>query len=62
MDLNNTKLFDLSKKRVGISTAVFEQIVQEGDLVEWSVANCLYAAQNHDKKIVLEALSADEET
>jgi hypothetical protein len=30
--------------------------------VEWSVANCLYAAQNHDKKIVLEAMSAEEET
>jgi hypothetical protein len=62
MELNNSKLFDLSKKRVGMTKAVFEEIVQGGDLVEWSVANCLYAAQNHDKKIVLEAMSADEET
>lgn len=44
MELNNQKLYELSKKRVGISKAVFEEIVKEGDLVEWSVANCLYAA------------------
>jgi len=44
MELNNSKLFDLSKKRVGMTKAVFEEIVQGGDLVEWSVANCLYAA------------------
>lgn len=59
--MHNNKLFDICKKRIGLSRPVFDKIVASGDLKDWSVGSCLYAAQRHDSKIITEADAPDDE-
>ena len=41
---------------------IFDLVIKSNDIIEWSVQACLHAAQQHDKKVILEALSEDEQT
>ena len=55
MEVNNNKLFDLVKKKIGMQKPIFSSIIGSDDLFEWSVEACLYASQKHDEMVIREA-------
>lgn len=61
VELHNNKLYDICKKRIGLTRPVFDKIVSSGDLKDWTVGSCLSAAQKHDTKIIAEADAPDDE-
>lgn len=63
MTIQNNKLYNTVKKKIGMQKAVFDAIIQsQGDMFEWSVEACLNAASKHDSKVIEEAQSVDEQT
>lgn len=62
VESNHQKLFDLVKKKIGMTRPVFDAIVASNDMIEWSVGACLHAQQRHDPKVIAEARSVDEAT
>ena len=62
MDTKHSKLFELAKKKIGITKEVFNKVIESGDMFEWSIEACLHAAQKHDAHVIEEANSADEQT
>ena len=62
IEANHQKLFEIVKKKIGMTRNVFDTILASNDMIEWSVGACLHAQQKHDPKVILEALSVDEAT
>ena len=52
MDAKHQKLYELAKKKIGISKDVFNKIIESGDMFEWSIEACLHAAQKHDTHVI----------
>lgn len=62
IEANHQRLFDLVKKKIGMTRNVFDAIIASNDMIEWSVGACLHAQQRHDPKVIMEAQSIDEAT
>lgn len=62
IEANHQRLFDLVKKKIGMTRPVFDAIVASNDMLEWSVGACLHAQQRHDPAVIPEAQSIDEAT
>lgn len=57
MEVKHTKLYELTKKKLGIEKAVFDKVINSGDMFEWSVEAVLHAAQKHDEEVIMEVNS-----
>ena len=62
MDQKHQKLKELTRKKIGIKDEVFYKVINSGDMFEWSVEAVLHAIPKHDKHVIEEALSCDEQT
>lgn len=62
IEQNHQKLYDVVKKKLGLTRSLFDKIISSGDIYEWSIGACLHAQQLHDPKVIQEAESVDEAT
>ena len=57
IESNHNKLYDIVKKKIGMTRPIFDTIINSNDMIEWSVGASLYAAQKHDNRVIMEVQS-----
>lgn len=60
IESNHQRLYQIVKKKIGLTKPVFDEILASNDMFEWSVGACLNAQQAHDPKVIQEVASVDE--